>query len=86
MAVVTTWKKNFNARPYRGVLMKMSYGNGDTSIAAVTGLKIIYSVTHSCPSVNTKTVTDCDVSGGTVTLTVADPLGSAYLFITAIGI
>lgn len=87
MAVTTTWKKiAYLLGKYKIVMMKMTYGNGDTSVVAATGLKIIYSVTHSTSSVATKTVTDCDVSGGTVTLTVTDPLGTAYLFITAIGI
>lgn len=86
MAVTTTWKRIDRLRTHRVVLMKMTYGNGDTTVTVATGLKIIYSYSVSPTSVATKTVTDGDVSGGTITLTVTDPLGAAYLFVTAIGI
>lgn len=85
MAVVTTWKKTNYVGKYKQVLMKMTYGNGDTTVTCNTGLNKIISYTVSATSVATKTVTDGDVSAGTITLTVTDPLAACYLFVTAWG-
>jgi hypothetical protein len=86
MVVAQTYKRQDRLRTHKIVFAKYTYGNGDTSIVFDTGLKIVYSYSVSPTSVVTKQVTDSDVSGGTITVTVADPLGAAYLFITAIGI
>lgn len=71
---------------YRHVMLKYTYGNGDTTVTVVTGLKIIYSHSESTPSVNAKTITGAAVAGGTITLTVTDPLGACYLFVDAWGL
>jgi len=85
MAVVTTWKKlNFTGK-YKQVLLKMTYGNGDTTVTVATGLNKIISHSESATSVAGKTVTRAVVSGGTITLTVTDPLAACYLFVTALG-
>lgn len=86
MAVTTTWKKTDYAGKYKIVHMKMAYDTGDVAVTCATGLKIIYGYTVSPTSVNTKTVTGSTVAGGTITLTVADPLAPCYLFITAWGL
>lgn len=65
--------------------IKVTYGNGDTSVAVDTKLKKIISYGHSEASVNTKVITGAAVSGGTITFTVTDPLAAAYIFVTAIG-
>lgn len=85
MAVVTTWKKINYVGKYKQVLMKMTYGNGDTTVTCATGLNKIIGHTESAPSVATKYVTAQAVSGGTITLTVTDPLAACYLFVTAWG-
>ena len=85
MAVATAWKKTNYVGKYKQVLMKMTYGNGDTSVVCATGLNKIISYTVSPASVTTKLVDIGAVSGGTITLTVTDPLAAAYLFVTAWG-
>jgi hypothetical protein len=86
MTVATAWKRQTATRGYRGVFIKMTYGNADTSVVVNTGLKKIYSYSVSPTSVATKTVTAGAVSGGTITLTVTDPLAACYLTVTAWGI
>jgi hypothetical protein len=67
-------------------MKKMTYDNGDTSITVATGLKIIYHYDISPPSLTTVPVDFATVAGGTITITIADPLAPAYLFVTAYGI
>jgi hypothetical protein len=87
MAVVTTWtRRGFAGRNARFVSKKMSYDNGDTSIAVATGLKKIYSFSVSPTSVTAKKVDYATVAGGTITITVANPLAPCYLKVTAYGI
>jgi hypothetical protein len=86
MAVATAWKRKDLLRKHRVVMMKMTYGNGDTSVTVNTGLKIIYSYSISPTSVTTKSVDYATVSGGTITVAVTDPLAACYFFVTAIGI
>jgi len=87
MAVVTTWtRRGLVGRKTRCVMKKMSYDNGDTSIVVATGLKQIYSFDVSPTSVTAKKVNYATVAGGTITITVADPLAPCYLKTTAYGI
>jgi len=86
MAVATAWKRNDTLRKHSLVMMKMTYDNGDTSVAADTGLSIIYDYSVSPTSVTAKKVNFAAVSGGTITITVADPLAACYLFVTAEGL
>jgi len=86
MAVVTAWKRTDLLRKTRVVMMKMTYASGDTSVVVNTGLKRIFSFNISPTSVTAKKVDFAAVSGGTLTLTVADPLADCYLFVTARGI
>lgn len=86
MTVALASKKTGRVPGLRIVCLKYTYGNGDTSIVAATGLKKIYSYTISAASVTTKLVDIGAVSGGTITLTVADPLANAYIYLTAYGI
>ena len=86
MAVATAWKRTDILRKTRVVMLKMTYDNGDTSVAASTGLKLIYGYTVSLTSVTTKKVDFATVAGGIITFTVADPLAACYLFVTAWGI
>jgi hypothetical protein len=64
----------------------MSYGNGDTSVAVTTDMKIIYSYTVSQTSITAKPVVFATVAGGVITFTVTDPLAGCYLFVTAWGL
>lgn len=86
MTVATAWTRRDVTNKHRVVLKKMTYGNGDTSIVVNTGLKIIYSYDVSPPAVTAKAVDYGVVAGGVITLTVADPLGSDYIFVRAFGI
>ena len=86
MAVAVAWKKHNVVGKYRQILMKVTYGNGDTSVAVNTGLKLILAYSHSEASVNTKVITGAAVSGGTITFTVTDPLAAAYIYVDAIGL
>ena len=87
MAVVTTWKKvDFDGK-WKRVTMKMTYGNLDTTVTCATGLRSLYGyIISSASSVDTKYVTRGTVAGGTVTLTVTDPAGAAYLTLIAWGV
>ncbi len=80
-----TWKKRDVCGKYRVIHCKMTYGNGDTSVVVATGLKNIVSYSVSPTSVTTKAWNFATVSGGTITITVADPLAGCYLFVTAFG-
>lgn len=86
MAVGTAWTRRDVTNKHRVVLKKMTYDNGDTSIVVNTGLKIIYSYDVSPPAVTGKAVDYGEVAGGTITLTVADPLAPDYLFVRAFGV
>jgi hypothetical protein len=86
MAVATAWTRRSVLRKNRAVFVKMTYGNGDTSIAVSTGLKKIYSFWVSPTSVTSKKVDYATVAGGVITITAANPLASCYLFVTAYGI
>lgn len=86
MSVATAWKRTDLLRKHRVVMMKMTYDNGDTSVVANTGLKLIYSHHVSPTSVTAKKVDFDAVAGGTITITVADPSAPCYLFVTAWGI
>lgn len=87
MAVVTTWKKiDFDGR-FKRVTLKMTYDNGDTTVTCATGLRNLFGYTvPQGSSVATKYVTRGTVAGGTVTLTVTDPLAPAYLTLIAWGV
>jgi hypothetical protein len=86
MTVATAWTRRDVLNKHRVVLKKMTYGNGDTSIVVSTGLKQIYSYDVSVPAVTAKAVDYGVVSGGTITLTVADPLAPDYITVRAFGI
>jgi hypothetical protein len=86
MAVATAWTRRDILRKTRAVIKKMTYDNGDTSIVVNTGLKKIYSFIVSPTSVTAKKVNCATVAGGTITITVADPLAACYLFVKAYGI
>jgi hypothetical protein len=86
MAVATAWTRRDVLRKHRVVTKKMTYDNGDISIVVNTGLKIIYGYDVSVPSLTTVPYDFATVSGGTITLTIADPLGPAYIFVTAYGL
>ena len=86
MAVATAWTRRDVLRKNRVVTKKMTYDNGDTSITVATGLKIIYAYDVSAPAVTAKAVDYATVAGGTITITVADPLAPDYLYVTAYGI
>jgi hypothetical protein len=86
MAVATAWRRNDLLRKHNVVMMKMTYDTGDTSVVVDTGLNIIYNYAVSPTSVTGKKVDCVTVSAGTLTITVADPLGPCYLFVTAEGI
>lgn len=87
MAVVTTWKKlDFDGR-FKRVTMKMTYDNGDTTVTCATGLRNLFGYTVSqAASVATKYVSRGTVAGGTVTLTVLNPLAPCYLTLIAWGV
>jgi hypothetical protein len=85
LTVATAWKKNDLKGTSKVVYMKMTYGNGDTSVVVNTGLHKINQFSISPTSVTAKKVDFVEVSGGDVTLTVADPLGSCYVFVKAVG-
>lgn len=86
MTVATAWTRRDVLRKHRVVLKKMTYGNGDTSITVSTGLKMIYGYTVSPPAVTAKAVDYATVAGGVITIHMADPLGSDYLFVSAWGL
>ena len=86
MAQTLIYKKVNYAGKYKQVLLKYTLASGDTTITAATGLKIIYAWFISAPSVAAKYVTTGTVSGGTITITVTDPLAAEYFYVTAFGI
>lgn len=86
MTVKIAWKRRDFLRNHKIVAIRATYGNGDTTVAVYTGLKIVYGATHSIGSVAGKPITQCVVTGGTVTLTATDPQADAYVDIIAIGI
>ena len=86
MAVALAYKRTDLLRKHRIVMMKYTYESGDTTVTATTGLKIIYSYSLSPTSLTAKAVDYATVSGGTITIHVADPVADCYLFVTAIGI
>lgn len=71
---------------HRGVVKKITYGNGDTAATVATGLKTIYGYDISAPAVTAKAVDYATVAGGTITVHMADPLGADYFYVTAFGI
>jgi len=85
MAVTYTKETNFEGK-FKVIYGKVTYGNGDTSAAVATGLKIVKIVNHSQSSVNTKYVSQVAVSGGTVTFTMVDPLAAAYFYYEVKGV
>ena len=86
MAVATAWTRRDVLRKNRVVMKKMTYAAGDTSITCATGLKIIYHYDISPPSLTAKPWDYATVAGGTITITVTNPLAACYLFVTAYGI
>ena len=86
MAVVITYRKPNIVGKYKQRLIRVDYGNGDTALTVDTYLKRVESYTISPPSVTAKLIDNATVSGGTITVNVADPLAACYLFITAIGL
>jgi hypothetical protein len=86
MAVLMASKRMDTFRKNHAVMIKMTYGSGDTTVTVPTGLKVIYGLEVSPPSVDSKPVTRAVVSGGTVTLTVTNPTTACYLYVTAHGI
>jgi hypothetical protein len=87
MAVATAWtRRTIAGRNTHVVIKKMTYDNGDTSIAVNTGLKRIFSFDVSPTSVTAKKVDYATVAGGVITVVAADPLAPCYLEVTAYGI
>ena len=86
MAVVLTWKKIDFMGKYKCIHMKYTYGNGDPTVTADTGLYRIVSYAVSPTSVTAKAVDYATVAGGIITIHVADPLAPCYLNITAWGV
>ena len=86
MAVVITHNRPNVVGKYKQRLIRVDYGNGDTALTVVTGLKIIYSHTISATSVTAKGLDHTTISGGTLTVNVTDPLAACYLYINAIGL
>lgn len=85
MAVALAWKKTNFSGAYKQVILKYTYDTGDTAVSAKTGLKFIVGYAISPTSVTAKAVDYATVSGGTITVTVANPLAACYLFVTAWG-
>lgn len=85
MAVATAWKRQDMMGNTRMVTLGMTYGSGDTSVVAETGLRKIYSYMVSQYSVTSKALGNATVAGGAITLTVVNPLATAYVTITALG-
>jgi hypothetical protein len=65
--------------------IKVTYASGDTTLTVPTGLHVIDSFSVSPASVNTKYPSGQAVDGGTITLTVVNPVADAYLFVTVFG-
>jgi hypothetical protein len=86
MAVVITYNKPNVVGKYRQRLIRVDYGNGDTSLTVPTRMKLIESYTISPTSVTAKPWDYATVSGGTITVAVNDPLAACYLFIVAVGL
>jgi hypothetical protein len=85
LAVVITYRKYNVVGRYRQRLIRVDYGNLDTSLVVDTGFSKIHAYTVSAPSVTTKAVDIGTVAGGTITLTVTDPAAACYIYIDAIG-
>ena len=86
MAVVITYNKPNVVGKYKQRLIRVDYAGGDTSLAVPTKMKLIESYGISLTSVTAKPVDYATVSGGTITITVTDPLAACYLYVTAIGL
>jgi hypothetical protein len=86
LTVAQAWKRNSRIPGLKVQVFKYTYGNGDTSISVVTDLKIIYGYTVSPTSVTGKAINYATVSGGTISITAADPLAGCYIFVTAWGL
>ena len=86
MAVATAWRREDTLRQNKLVMMKMTYDTGDTSVVCATGLKKIHNYAISPTSVTAKKVDFATVAGGTITITVANPLAACYLYVTAEGV
>lgn len=86
MAPALAWKKWNFAGKYKQIVMKYTYDTGDTTVTAVTGLKNIVAYSVSPTSVTAVPVDFATVSGGTITITVTNPLAACYLFVTAWGL
>jgi len=86
MAPALAWKRHNFAGKYKQIVMKYTYTTGDTTVTAATGLKNIVAYSISPTSVTAKAVDFATVAGGTITITVANPLAACYLFVTAWGL
>jgi len=86
MAVVITHNRPNVVGKYKQRLIRVDYDNGDTALTVDTRLKLIYSHTISATSVTAKTFDHTTISGGVLTVNVADPLAPCYLYIIAIGL
>lgn len=84
--MATAWTRRDKLQTVKVVLKKMTYDNGDSSIVVDTGLSRIFSYSVSAPAVTAKAVDFGVVAGGTITLTVADPLAPDYLYVKAYGL
>jgi hypothetical protein len=86
MAVVITYNKPNVVGKYKQRLIRVDYGNGDTSLTVDTKMKLIESYTISLTSVTAKPVDYATVAGGVITIAVNDPLAACYLYVNAIGL
>ena len=86
MAVTLTWKRHNFAGKYKQIVMKYTYTAAEATITAATGLKNIVAYSISPTSVTAKAVDYATVSGGTITIHVAAPGATCYLFVTAWGL
>jgi hypothetical protein len=86
MTVATAWTRRDKLHTVKVVLKKMTYDNGDTSIAVNTGLSKIFSYDVSTPAVTAKAVDYATIAGGTITIHVANPLAPDYLYVRAFGL
>lgn len=78
MVFLATKTKNDVAGSHRVTMGTFSQGNGDTGGAVDTGLRVVENFQMTA-------ATNVSVSGGTVTVTTADPLGAQAGFWKATG-
>ena len=89
MAVTLSYRKRNYSGKYKMSILKYDYDTGDVSISVTavdTGMKQIYGIATSAPSIATKYVSAIAVTGGAATITVLNPLAAAYLYVVVWGI